>query len=234
LKTHILWGVVGNNYPDTITAHFIYTKVDVSVIVSPRDYPTMVSVKKYSLQALCLLVLATAFAWGYLTYQDLNLSRSRYANLPPDPTAGIELSTPGSMATVDRTFEAASDSELDDEDIVIALEINGVHYAYPKRRLSDVGLHVASEILGDVPIAVTYCNESECVRVFTGDVGEDRLDVTQEGLDKGKFVILVDGETFFQEDKSIPLQDCAFELVSWNKWKTEHPDGLVLADHDWE
>jgi hypothetical protein len=72
------------------------------------------------------------------------------------------------------------------------------------------------------------------VRVFTGDVGEDRLDVTQEGLDEDKFLILVNGKMFFQEDKSIPLQDYAFELVSWNTWKTEHPDGLVLADHDWE
>jgi len=194
----------------------------------------MAHVKKYSLQALCLLVLATAFAWGYLTYQDLNRSRNRYADLPPDPTDGIQMSTPGSMETIDRTFEAASDSELEDEDIIIALEINGVHYAYPKRRLSDIGAHVSSEILGDVPIAVTYCNESECVRVFTGDIGGARLDITQEGLDKDKFVILVNGEYFFQDDKSIPLQDYAFELVSWNQWKTEHPDGLVLADYEWK
>lgn len=194
----------------------------------------MTQVKKYSLQAVCLFVLATAFAWGYLVYEDLNISRNRYADLPPDPTGGIQMSTPGSMETVDRTFEAVSDSKLDDEDIIIALEINGVHYAYPKCRLSDVGAHVASEILGDVPIAVTYCNESECVRVFTGDIGGDRLDITQEGLDKDKFLILVNGEQFFQDDKSIPLQDYAFELVSWNQWKTEHPDGLVLAEYVWE
>jgi hypothetical protein len=204
------------------------------VFVFPRDFSIMTQVKKYSLQAVCLFVLATAFAWGYLTYQDLNLSRNRYADLPPDPTGGIQMSTPGSMETVDRTFEAASDSKLEDEDIIIALEINGVHYAYPKCRLSDVGAHVASEILGDVPIAVTYCNESECVRVFTGDIGGDRLDITQEGLDKDKFLILVNGEEFVQDDKSIPLQDYAFELVSWNQWKTEHPDGLVLAEYVWE
>ena len=204
------------------------------VIVFPRDFPIMANVKKHSFQALCLLVLATAFAWGFLTYQDLNLSRNRYADLPPDPTAGIQMSTPGSMERIDRTFEAVSDSDLDDEDIIIALEINGVHYAYPKRRLSDVGAHVATEMLGDVPIAVTYCNESECVRVFVGDVGGDRLDITQEGLDEDKFLILVNGEPFFQEDKSIPLQDYAFKLVTWNQWKTEHPDGLVLADYRWE
>ena len=77
----------------------------------------MSQLKKYSLQALCLLVLATAFAWGYLTYQDLNLSRNRYANLPPDPTGGIQMSTPGSMERIDRTFEAVSDTELDDDDL---------------------------------------------------------------------------------------------------------------------
>ncbi len=204
------------------------------MFVFQRVLSIMSQLKKYSLQALCLLVLATAFAWGYLTYQDLNLSRNRYANLPPDPTGGIQMSTPGSMERIDRTFEAVSDTELDDDDIIIALEINGAHYAYPKRRLSDVGAHVATEILDDVPIAVTYCNESECVRVFTGDVGGDRLDITQEGLDQDKFLILVNGKSFFQEDKSIPLKDYAFELVSWHQWKTEHPDGLVLVEFVWE
>jgi hypothetical protein len=194
----------------------------------------MTHVKKYSLQALCLFVLAAAFAWGYLVYEDLNISRNRYAGLPPDPTAGIQMSTPGSMERIDRTFETVSDSDLDDEDIIIALEINGVYYAYPKRRLSDIGAHVATEILGAVPVAVTYCNESECVRVFAGDVGGDRLDITQEGLDEDKFLILVNGKSFFQDDKAIPLQDYAFELVSWNQWKTEHPDGLVLAEYVWE
>ena len=194
----------------------------------------MAHVKKYSLQALCLCVLATAFAWGYLIYEDFNLSRNRYADVPPDPTAGIQMSTPGSMEAIDRTFEAASDCELQDDDIMIALEVNGVHYAYPKRRLSDIGAHVATEILGDIPVAVTYCNETECVRVFTGEAGGDRLDITQEGLDEDKFVILVNGEFFFQDDESIPLQDYAFELVTWSQWKTEHPHGLVLTDYVWE
>ena len=96
---------------------------------------------KYSLRALCLCMLATAVAWGYLAYQDLNSSRNRYANLPDDPTGGTQMSTPGSMERIDRTFDAVSDSAL---------------------------------------------------------------------------------------------QDYAFELVSWSQWKTEHPDGRVLADHVWE
>jgi hypothetical protein len=58
--------------------------------------------------------------------------------------------------------------------------------------------------------------------------------ISFEGLVEGKFVILVNGEFFFQEDKLILLRDYAFELVSWNKWKTEHPDGLVLAEYEWE
>ena len=194
--------------------------------------------KKYSLRALCMCVLATALAWGYLVFQDFG-KKSTLPISVLDPaygseSSGYQMSTPGSMGTIDRTFEAVSDSELPDDAIIIALEINGVHYAYPKLRLSDIGAHVATEILGDIPIAVTYCNETECVRVFTGDTGGPRLDVTQEGLDQGKFLILVNGKQWFQEDESIPLQDYAFELVSWNQWKTEHPNGLVLAGYEWE
>jgi hypothetical protein len=194
--------------------------------------------KKYRLRALCLFVLATVLAWGYLTFQDIG-KKSTSPISESDPAydselSGYQMSTPGSMGAIDRTFEAVSDSELPDDAVIIALEINGVHYAYPKLRLSDIGAHVATEILGDIPIAVTYCNETECVRVFTGDTGGPRLDVTQEGLDKGKFLILVDGKPWFQDDESIPLQDYAFELVSWNQWKTEHPNGLVLAVYEWE
>ena len=194
--------------------------------------------KKYRLRALCLFVLATVLAWGYLTFQDIG-KKSTSPISGSDPAydselSGYQMSTPGSMGAIDRTFEAVSDSELPDDAVIIALEINGVHYAYPKLRLSDIGAHVATEILGDIPIAVTYCNETECVRVFTGDTGGPRLDVTQEGLDQGKFLILVNGKQWFQEDESIPLQDYAFELVSWNQWKTEHPNGLVLADYEWE
>ena len=198
----------------------------------------MATIKKYSLWALCMCVLATTLAWGYLVFQDFG-KKSPSPITGSDPADGSEMSgylmsTPGSMGAIDRTFEAVSDSELPDDAVIIALEINGVHYAYPKLRLSDIGAHVATEILGDIPIAVTYCNETECVRVFTGDTGGPRLDVTQEGLDEGKFVILVNGKNFFQDDESIPLQDYAFELVRWSQWKTEHPDGRVLADYVWE
>jgi hypothetical protein len=197
----------------------------------------MAHLKKYGFCGLCMLVLSTAFAWGYLAVYDLG--QNRFDDVEADPADGsapaeYEMSTPGSFAAIDRTFEAASDCELPDDAIIIALEIKGVHYAYPKLRLSDIGGYVASEVLGDIPVAVTYCNETECVRVFTGDTGGDRLDITQEGLDEGKFIILVNGEVFFQEDESIPLPDYAFELVSWSQWKTEHPDGLVLAEYGWE
>ena len=90
--------------------------------------------------------------------------------------------------------------------------------------------HVVSEIYEDLPIAVTYCNESECVRVFQGMVGGEKMKIMQHGLADGHMVMLVDGIPFLQEAEDIPYDEYPFELMTWGEWKTHHPDGLVLTE----
>jgi hypothetical protein len=96
------------------------------------------------------------------------------------------------------------------------------------------GEHIVSELFDGQPLAVTYCNESECVRIFKGPVGGDKLDIVQQGLENGGLAIFVDGVKFIQESPDIPYDDYEFQLTSWEIWKTEHPTGLVLILHEWE
>ena len=179
-----------------------------------------------------ILLLAVLLAYGFLSVSD-HLARQTAETYPEDEMLQDEF-LDGQFETPDRSFVTVQESSLDDQDEVITLIIGDQHYAFPKRWMTGMSEHVVSEIYEDLPIAVTYCNESECVRVFQGQVGEEKLDIMQAGLAAGHMAILVDGQSFLQEAEDIPYSEYPFELMLWGEWKTDHPDGLVLTEIFWQ
>jgi len=150
------------------------------------------------------------------------------------PNAAALQTMSGKMATPDRSFTSVSETELNDDAEIITIQVGDQHYAFPKNRMNGQGEHIVSELFDGQPLAVTYCNVSECVRVFKGSVGGEKLDITQQGLENGSLSVLVDGVQFIQESPDIPYDDYEFQLTSWGIWKTEHPTGQVLILHEWE
>ena len=191
----------------------------------------MVNVKQVSAGA-GILLLAVLLAYGFLVVSD-HLARQTAESFPGDEMLQDEFLF-GEFETPERSFATAQETSLDDQEEVIALIIGEQHYAFPKRWMTGMSEHVVSEIYENLPIAVTYCNESECVRVFQGEVGEKKLDIMQAGLDAGHMAIFVDGQSFLQEAEDIPYSEYPFELMLWGEWKTDHPDGLVLTEIFWE
>ena len=191
----------------------------------------MVKVKQIT-AGVGILLLAVLLAYGFLSVSD-HLARQT-AEPYPDDEMLQEQFIPGEFETPERTFTTVQESRLDDQDEVITLKIGEQYYAFPKRWMNGMSEHVVSQIYEDLPIAVTYCNESECVRVFQGEVGEKKLDIMQEGLAAGHMAILVDGQSFLQEAEDIPYSEYPFGLMLWGAWKTDHPDGLVLTEIFWE
>jgi hypothetical protein len=191
----------------------------------------MVKVKQISAGAGILLV-AVLLAYGFLTVCD-QLARQTAPPYPEDEMLRDQF-IQGVFETPERSFSTVQEAMLDDQDEVIALKIGEQHYAFPKRWMNGMSEHVVSEKYEDLPIAVTYCNESECVRVFEGQVGEEKLDIMQAGLAAGHMAILVDGKSFLQEAEDIPYNEYPFELVLWGEWETDHTDGLVLTEIFWE
>jgi hypothetical protein len=175
-----------------------------------------------------ILLLAVLLAWGILLIAELPALRS--LSTGPDSQLMRVPIIPGEFETPDRSFATVQETSLDDQDEVITLKIGEQHYAFPKRWMNGMAEHVVSEIYEELPIAVTYCNESECVRVFQGMVGGEKMKIMQQGLADGHMAILVDGIPFLQEAEDIPYDEYPFELMTWGKWKTDHPDGLVLTE----
>jgi len=191
----------------------------------------MVKVKQMT-AGVGILLLAVLLAYGFLLVSDY-LARQTSEPYPDDEMLQEQF-VPGEFETPERTFATVQETMLDDQDEVITLKIGEQHYAFPKRWMNGMSEHVVSQIYEDLPIAVTYCNESECVRVFQGEVGEKKLDIMQAGLAAGHMAILVDGQSFLQEAEDIPYSEYPFELMLWGAWKTDHPDGLVLTEIFWE
>ena len=179
-----------------------------------------------------ILLLAVLLAYGILSVSDY-LALRLTETYPEDEMLQDEF-LDGEFETPDRSFATVQESSLDDQDEVITLIIGEQHYAFPKRWMNGMSEHVVSEIYEDLPIAVTYCNESECVRVFQGMVGGEKMKIMQHGLADGHMVMLVDGIPFLQEAEDIPYSEYPFELMLWGEWKTNHPDGLVLTEIFWQ
>jgi len=179
-----------------------------------------------------ILLLAVLLAYGILSVSDY--VALRLTETYSDDEMLQDEFLVGEFETPERSFATVQESSLDDQDEVITLVIGEQHYAFPKRWMNGMSEHVVSEIYEDLPIAVTYCNESECVRVFQGQVGEDKLDIMQAGLAVGHMAILVDGQSFLQEAEDIPYSEYPFELMLWGEWKINHPDGLVLTEIFWQ
>ena len=179
-----------------------------------------------------ILLLAVLLAYGILSVSDY-LALRLTETYPEEEMLQDEF-LDGEFETPERSFATVQESSLDDQDEVITLIIGEQHYAFPKRWMNGMSEHVVSEIYEDLPIAVTYCNESECVRVFHGQVGEEKLNIMQAGLAAGHMAILVDGQSFLQEAEDIPYSEYPFELMLWGEWKTNHPDGLVLTEIFWQ
>ena len=187
----------------------------------------MVKVKQVAAGA-GILLLAVVLAYGFLLVSD-HLAL-QVTDMQSDDEMLQDEFLAGEFETPPRSFTTVAEASLDDQDEVITLNIGEQHYAFPKRWMSGMSEHVVSEIYEDLPIAVTYCNESECVRVFQGLAGGEKMNIMQHGLADGHMAMLVDGIPFLQEAEDIPYDEYPFELMTWGEWKTNHPDGLVLTE----
>jgi hypothetical protein len=127
---------------------------------------------------------------------------------------------------------------VDDDDIVLALSLKGQHRAWPTRILDQH--EIVNDIIAEIPIAITWCplcgSAVGVVREIDGHITEFGV----SGLLYNSDLVFYDRktETLWDqiEAKGIvgPLTDARLELVPvtmtrWNRWKTAHPDTLVLS-----
>lgn len=136
-------------------------------------------------------------------------------------------------------FEAVADVDwLAPGDRLIALEIDGVTKAYPIRIMN--WHEVVNDLVGQEPVAVTYCPLCGTGMVFDPHVADGILEFGVSGLLYNSDVLMYDRESeslWSQIERQAVTgarRGTKLELVpathtTWGRWSEENPDGLVLS-----
>ncbi|WP_396610307.1 DUF3179 domain-containing protein [Haloferax sp. S1W] len=136
----------------------------------------------------------------------------------------------------DPQFVASYDGPADDE--VIALNINGTARAYPIRYLH---YHeIVNDVLGDVPVAVTWCPLCGSAVVYDRRVDNHTLEFGVSGKLADDDLVMYDRETESEWKQSLgecitgPLAGESLTVLpaavtTWAAFEEANPDGRVMA-----
>ncbi len=135
----------------------------------------------------------------------------------------------------------ASESSLTDREPVISLIINGDARAYPLRVM--MWHEIVNDVVGGVPVVVTYCPLCNAALVFESTVDGAVLDFGTSGKLRNSDLIMYDRKTesWWQQfsgegiagfHAGRKLKMIPSRLDSWQRFKAANPDGRVLVPND--
>ena len=139
----------------------------------------------------------------------------------------------------DPKFAEISESQfVSDSDIVIGLEINGDSRAYPLFIL--VWHEIVNDLVGNVPVAVTYCPLCYTNQVFERIINENEVEFGTSGKLYNSNLLMYDRwtESYWSQGlgtavtgnlTGMQLKTIPFDVITWGDWKKLHPDTLVLT-----
>ena len=150
------------------------------------------------------------------------------------PKDGIPALDSAQFVLVDR------DELLADREPVITVEIEGEEpRAYPIRYLT--WHEILNDVVGEIPVAVTFCPLCNSGIVFDRRVGDQVLSFGVSGLLRNSDMIMYDRQTESWWQQAIgtgivgdfnetELTQLPAWMESWSEFKTRNPDGLVMAE----
>ncbi len=136
------------------------------------------------------------------------------------------------------TVSAAAAHANDDEPI-IGISAGGQNRAYAVLSLSQgPKSHIINDLVGDVPVTVTYCNIYRCTRAFTEGSSAEPLELSQGGLRAGGMVVKCGGHAYRQDSgaaldsdsPSLPYSSYPSQETTWGQWRAAHPDTDLYGD----
>ena len=121
---------------------------------------------------------------------------------------------------------------------VIAVEIGGEAKAYPLAML--IRHEIVNDVLGGIPVAVTYCPLCNTALVFDRRVGERVLDFGTSGNVRKSDLVMWDrqtqswwqqitGEAIVGDLTGTRLDIIAAQILAFSDFRDAFPDGLVLS-----
>jgi hypothetical protein len=121
---------------------------------------------------------------------------------------------------------------------VIALEIDGDARAYPLQILT--WHEIVNDVVGDIPVAVTFCPLCNSAIVFDRRFGDQVVEFGTSGLLRNSDLIMYDrtteslwqqftGEGIVGDLAGERLTFLASSIVSFDDFRTANPDGQILS-----
>jgi hypothetical protein len=123
-------------------------------------------------------------------------------------------------------------------DLVIGVSINGDTRAYPLQIL--VWHEIVNDVVGDTPVAVTYCPLCLTSQVYVRDVDGQIVQFGTSGKLYNSNLVMYDrtseslwsqamGEGIVGKYAGTKLEKVPFEVGYWDDWKKQHPDSKILS-----
>jgi hypothetical protein len=149
---------------------------------------------------------------------------------PHDSTAMLSDSTPFMTPGIDRPHAIpAAEADIDDDAEVIGIAVEGQSRAYLVKAMSGMTTHIANDIVGDVPVSVTYCDRTDFARAFTSPRRGAVVDLEQQGWVDGELSLMFKNKGFRHSSQDIPLEDYPHERMTWGEWKQLYPETTLVA-----
>jgi hypothetical protein len=145
----------------------------------------------------------------------------------------------GIPAVDDPKFAAVDDADfLDDREPVIELVVEGDARAYPIQIL--IWHEIVNDVVGDVPVAVTFCPLCNTAIAFDRRVDDETLDFGTTGNLRNSDLVMYDrqteswwqqfgGEALVGELTGTKLEQLPSRILAWADFRREHPAGKVLS-----
>jgi hypothetical protein len=135
-------------------------------------------------------------------------------------------------------FISASDSGLQDSDLVLGLDINGDVRAYPLDIL--VWHEIVNDDVGGEPVAVTYCPLCFTNQVFNRTIDGQVVEFGTSGKLYNSNLVMYDrtsesfwsqalGQAIVGEHAGKKLERIPFDVAFWKDWKELYPESQVLS-----
>ncbi len=150
----------------------------------------------------------------------------------------------GIPALSDPTFiSVADESRIGGPEPVMTVEIDGqVPRAYPIRYLT--WHEIVNDVVGDTPVAVTFCPLCNSGLVFDRRVGGELRTFGVSGKLRNSDMVMFDRETESWWQQAIgqgivgqhngdQLVQLAAWMESWDEFKARNPEGLVMDEPSW-
>lgn len=134
------------------------------------------------------------------------------------------------------SFEAASASRVEPDDMVMAVHAGNESQAFPIRAMGYH--HIVNGMIGGIPIAVTYCTLCHTGLVWKRAIAGRTLKFRLAGINNGNALMRDEqtnsiwqqttGRAIFGPLKGAQLEQLHSDELTFALWRTEQPQGIVL------